>query len=119
MKGRFVEMKKKEKLKSVALILILGLVVSGTFYLHRNPYGSTPEKAISVYLDALTSSCRILEEMKGSSFSSDFTRYVATVDCKYNWRGSNRVRVDGVNTYFFDMKDSKKGWYVASANSGP
>lgn len=114
-----MEMTKKEKLKSVALILILGLVVSETYYLYRTPYGSTPEKAISVYLNADTSSCRIVDEKQESTPSSNSSRYVVTVDCKYNWRGSNRGRVDGVNTYFFDMKKSKKGWYVASANSGP
>ena len=119
MGGQIMKMTKKEKLTSVALILILGLVVSRIAYFYRTPYGSTPEKAISIYLGANTSSFRILEEKKDSAFNLNSTRYVVTADCKYNWRGSNQGRVDGVNTFFFDLKRSKIGWYVVSANSGP
>ncbi|WP_045575509.1 hypothetical protein [Desulfosporosinus sp. I2] len=112
-------MTKRKTFQSIALILCISLIVLGIVCVYRTPYGGTPEKAINVYLDTNTSSYRILDEKKDSSFSLSSTRYVATVDCKYNWRGSNQGRVDGVNIYFFDMKKSDKGWYVASANSGP
>ncbi|WP_407310642.1 hypothetical protein [Desulfosporosinus sp. SB140] len=112
-------MAKRKMFQAVVLILCIGLIVLGIAYVYRTPYGSTPEKAINVYLDTSTSRYRILEETKDSSLGSNFTRYVVTVDCNYNWIGSNEGRVDGVNTYFFDIKKSNKGWYVSSANSGP
>jgi hypothetical protein len=108
----------REKFKSVALILVICLAVSRIAYLYRTPYGGTPDNAINVYLNDYTSSYQILEQINDPSYSS-FTRYVVTVDCKYNWRGSNQGRANGLNIYFFDLKKSSKGWYVASANSGP
>ncbi|AFM41058.1 hypothetical protein Desaci_2087 [Desulfosporosinus acidiphilus SJ4] len=78
---------KRKVFQSVALILCIGLIVLEIGCVHRTPYGSTPEKAISVYLDTNTSSYRILDEKKDSSFSSNSTRYIATVDCKYKLAG--------------------------------
>ena len=110
---------KRKSFQSFALILCIGLIVLGIAYVNRTPFGSTPEKAIIAYLEARTSSYRILKETKDLSFGSNIARYVVTVECKYNWVGSNDGRVNGVNTYFFDIKKLDKGWSVSSANSGP
>ena len=112
-------MMKRKTFQSVVLILCIGLIVLGIAYDYRTPYGSTSENAINAYLDTHTRSYRIFKETQDSSLGSNFTRYVVTVDCNYNWIGSNEGRVNGVNTYFFDIKKSVKGWYVSSANSGP
>jgi archaellum component FlaF (FlaF/FlaG flagellin family) len=104
----------------VAILVISCLIIVGSYYLARTPYGGTPEQAANAYLNAVTSSYSIVDEKKDlSDNSSDYTRIIVTANCQYNWRGSNQGRKDGINTYFFDTTRSDRGWHVTAANSGP
>ncbi len=109
----------KQASRRVVFVALLGLIVVVASLLYQVPYGKTQEEAIHVYLKNVTTHYQILNEQKATGDSGATVRYVVSADCRYSWKGVNQGRKDGKNTYFFDLRQTEKGWQVVGANSGP